>query len=73
MKIFAIIVTYNGSQWIEKCFGSLIHSSKLDCIHWCGEYYTKQYLETNFTGGLSHEKKNRFFTDCLLHPCRSDP
>ena len=26
MKIFAIIVTYNGSKWIEKCFGSLIHS-----------------------------------------------
>jgi len=27
MKIFAIVVTYNGSKWIEKCLTSLIHSS----------------------------------------------
>ena len=27
IKIFAIIVTYNGAKWIEKCFGSLINSN----------------------------------------------
>lgn len=26
-NIFAIVVTYNGSQWIDKCFGSLVNSS----------------------------------------------
>jgi len=27
MKILSIIVTYNGSRWIEKCLKSLINSS----------------------------------------------
>lgn len=27
MNIIAIVVTYNGTQWIDKCFGSLISSS----------------------------------------------
>lgn len=27
MKIFCIVVTYNGSRWIEKCFSSLITST----------------------------------------------
>ena len=27
MKVFAIIVTYNGAKWIEKCLTSLINSS----------------------------------------------
>ncbi|WKK67347.1 glycosyltransferase family 2 protein [Lutimonas zeaxanthinifaciens] len=26
-KIYVIIVTYNGSKWIDKCFGSLLKSS----------------------------------------------
>lgn len=27
MKVFAIVVTYNGEKWIDKCFGSLVASS----------------------------------------------
>lgn len=27
MTIIAIVITYNGSKWIDKCFGSLINSS----------------------------------------------
>ncbi len=27
MRIIAIVVTYNGSKWIDKCFGSLVLSS----------------------------------------------
>jgi GT2 family glycosyltransferase len=27
MKILVIIITYNGSKWIDKCFGSVINSS----------------------------------------------
>jgi N-acetylglucosaminyl-diphospho-decaprenol L-rhamnosyltransferase len=27
MTIYAIIVTYNGSKWIDKCFGSLVNST----------------------------------------------
>jgi len=26
-NIYAIVVTYNGSKWIDKCFGSLVNSS----------------------------------------------
>lgn len=26
-KIYAIVVTFNGSKWIDKCFGSLVKSS----------------------------------------------
>ncbi len=26
-QIYAIVVTYNGMQWYDKCFGSLLHSS----------------------------------------------
>ncbi|MFM9987836.1 glycosyltransferase family 2 protein, partial [Flavobacterium sp.] len=26
-KVFVIIVTYNGSKWIEKCINSLLHST----------------------------------------------
>jgi GT2 family glycosyltransferase len=29
MKIIVIVVTYNGEQWIDKCFGSLIESNIL--------------------------------------------
>jgi GT2 family glycosyltransferase len=33
MKIFAVVVTYNGSQWIKKCLNSLVNSSlKLDIL-----------------------------------------
>jgi GT2 family glycosyltransferase len=28
--VFSIVVTYNGSQWIEKCFGSLVNSTIQD-------------------------------------------
>ena len=27
LKIYAIVVTYNGSKWIDKCFGSLVNST----------------------------------------------
>ena len=27
MTCYAIIITYNGSKWIDKCFGSLVNSS----------------------------------------------
>jgi glycosyltransferase involved in cell wall biosynthesis len=27
MIIYAIVVTYNASKWIDKCFGSLVNSS----------------------------------------------
>jgi GT2 family glycosyltransferase len=27
IKIFAIVVTYNGKKWLDKCFGSLFQSS----------------------------------------------
>lgn len=31
-KIFAIVVTYNGMQWIDRCLESLLHSSVELCI-----------------------------------------
>ncbi len=27
MEVFSIVVTYNGKKWLDKCFGSLLHSS----------------------------------------------
>jgi GT2 family glycosyltransferase len=27
MKIYTIVITYNGSKWIDKCFGNLVNSS----------------------------------------------
>ena len=27
MKVYTIVVTYNGTKWIEKCFSSLVNSS----------------------------------------------
>lgn len=27
MKVLAIVITYNGSKWLDKCFGSLLQSS----------------------------------------------
>lgn len=27
MKVFSIVVTFNGEKWVEKCFGSLVNSS----------------------------------------------
>jgi len=33
MKVTVIVVTYNGSKWVEECFGSLVNSSiNLDII-----------------------------------------
>ena len=32
-KIYCIVITYNGSKWIDKCFGSLVSSTiPLDII-----------------------------------------
>lgn len=32
MKVFSIVVTYNGEAWIDKCFGSLLNSTIDDHI-----------------------------------------
>ncbi|WP_332733012.1 glycosyltransferase family 2 protein [Flavihumibacter sp.] len=33
MKVYAVIVTYNGAQWIDKCFNSLLKSSiPITCV-----------------------------------------
>lgn len=52
-KIAAIIVTYNGQQWIEKCFGSLLRSSiplKILAIDNGSTDGTKERLRTDYAG-----------------------
>lgn len=63
--VFAIIVTYNGSKWVEKCFGSLINSSipvniiAIDNASTDGtpEYIRKHFPEVN----LIENKENLGF------------
>ncbi|ASB50955.1 glycosyltransferase family 2 protein [Alkalitalea saponilacus] len=50
-QIIAIIVTYNGSKWIDKCFGSLINSTipiKVLAIDNASTDGTPQIIRTKF-------------------------
>jgi len=52
-KIAAIIVTYNGQQWTEKCFGSLLNSSiplKIFAIDNGSTDGTREKLKNDYSG-----------------------
>lgn len=51
MKVLVIVVTYNATKWIDKCFSSLKKSSvPLDCI----------IIDNNSTDGTVSEIKNKY-------------
>lgn len=50
-NIYCIVVTYNGRNWIDKCFGSLLETTiplKIFCIDNGSEDDTVEYLRTNY-------------------------
>jgi GT2 family glycosyltransferase len=52
ISIYVIVVTYNGSKWIDKCFGSLINSSipiKILAIDNASTDRTPQIIREKFT------------------------
>lgn len=51
MKVFAIVVTYNGMQWYDKCFGSLLTSTvpiKVVVIDNASKDNTVAYIKDKF-------------------------
>lgn len=48
MKVFTIIVTYNGMKWIEKCLRSIVHQSEVVIIDNNSSDETVNYIKLNF-------------------------
>jgi GT2 family glycosyltransferase len=54
MKVYFVIVTYNGMQWIEKCLSSILKSSgifeiKIILIDNCSSDSTVEFVQHNFS------------------------
>ena len=64
-KVFTIIVTYNGMQWINKCIQSVIDSSynsEIIVIDNCSTDGTSEFIKSNFISvNLISEKENLGF------------
>jgi GT2 family glycosyltransferase len=61
MKIIAIVITYNGSKWVEKCFKSLINSTiplKVLAIDNCSTDGTSDLIKEKFPSVEVIEKSN---------------
>lgn len=48
MKVFSIIVTYNGMQWIEKCLQSLVGQSEVIVVDNYSTDETVSWIQANF-------------------------
>lgn len=48
MKVFAIIVTYNGMKWIDKCLNSIVNQCEVVVVDNNSSDATLKYIETNF-------------------------
>ncbi|GIZ07449.1 glycosyltransferase family 2 protein [Flavobacterium sp. UMI-01] len=48
MKVFAIIVTYNGMKWIDKCLKSIVNQCEVVVVDNNSSDVTLKYIETNF-------------------------
>ncbi len=78
MKILAIIVTYNGMQWADRCIGSLLHSTiPLDIIvvdnassdgspDWIAAHYPMVHL-ARFEKNLGFGQANNIGLKRVLH------
>lgn len=62
MNIFAIIVTYNGINWIDKCLNSIIHQCQVVVVDNNSTDNTLDYIKLNFpTVKLLPQTKNHGF------------
>lgn len=49
MKVFAIIVTYNGMKWIDKCLNSIVDQCEVVVVDNNSSDDTVDYIKTNFS------------------------
>lgn len=49
MKVFTIIVTYNGMKWIDKCLNSIIDQCEVVVVDNNSSDGTVDYIKTNFS------------------------
>lgn len=68
-NFFAIIVTFNGFRWLDKCFGSLTTSTlpvKVIFIDNASTDGTREYIRRHFPQIDLSEKRNSFFCSTRL-------
>ncbi|MFA9189976.1 glycosyltransferase family 2 protein [Flavobacterium sp. FZUC8N2.13] len=49
MKVFTIIITYNGMKWIDKCLNSIINQCEVVVVDNNSSDETVGYIKTNFS------------------------
>lgn len=49
MKVFAIIVTYNGMKWIDKCLKNIVNQCEVVVVDNNSSDGTVDYIKTNFS------------------------
>lgn len=60
MKIFAIVVTYNGMKWIQDCLNSLLNSSiptEIIVVDNCSKDGTVEFIKSNYLQITLFEQK----------------